>query len=112
MPPPSGATPQRIVGRQPLRLRSRAGTQFDESSICRKIARASRDVACGEILQTQRRFDFTLSMEEYFKIIEMKTAALFASATELGARLNGCSDSVVAPCTTTGTGSAQLPDLR
>lgn len=70
-------------------------TQFDESSICRKIARASRDVACGEILQTQRRFDFTLSMEEYFKIIEMKTAALFASATELGARLNGRSDAVV-----------------
>lgn len=69
-------------------------TTFDDSSICRKIARASRDVCCGEILQTQRRFDFNFTMEEYFKVIEMKTAALFGAATELSARLNGQSDEV------------------
>ena len=70
-------------------------TQFDDSGVCRIIARASRDVACGEILQTQRRYDFNLSLEEYFRIIEMKTAALFAAATELGARLNGQSEARV-----------------
>lgn len=69
-------------------------TEFEDSSICRRIAKASRDVACGEILQTQRRFDFNLSMEEYFRIIEMKTAALFAAATELGAVLNHQSDAI------------------
>src|SRR5829696_6819322 len=63
-------------------------TEFEESAVCRRIARASRDVACGEILQTQRRYDFNLSLEDYFRIIEMKTAALFAVATELGAQLN------------------------
>lgn len=63
-------------------------TQFDDTSVCRKIAKASRDVCCGEILQTQRRFDFNFSMEEYFRVIEMKTAALFGAATELGAQLN------------------------
>ena len=63
-------------------------TEFDDSGVCRRIARASRDVACGEILQTQRRYDFNLSLEDYFRIIEMKTAALFAAATELGAVLN------------------------
>jgi octaprenyl-diphosphate synthase len=71
-------------------------TEFEDPVICRKIARASRDVASGEILQTQRRYDFNLSMEEYFKIIEMKTAALFASATEIGALLNGQPPAVVA----------------
>lgn len=71
-------------------------TEFDDSGICRRIARASRDVACGEILQTQRRYDFNLSLEEYFRIIEMKTAALFAAATELGAQLNGQSEAIVA----------------
>lgn len=71
-------------------------TEFDDSGICRRIARASRDVACGEILQTQRRYDFNLSLEDYFRIIEMKTAALFAAATELGAQLNGQSGSTVA----------------
>ncbi|RBP41498.1 octaprenyl-diphosphate synthase [Roseimicrobium gellanilyticum] len=71
-------------------------TEFADSGICRRIARASRDVACGEILQTQRRFDFNLSLQDYFRIIEMKTAALFAAATELGAKLNGQSDELVA----------------
>jgi octaprenyl-diphosphate synthase len=71
-------------------------TEFEESAVCRRIARASRDVACGEILQTQRRYDFNLSLEDYFRIIEMKTAALFAVATELGAQLNGQSESLVA----------------
>lgn len=63
-------------------------TDFDDTSICRAIARASRDVCCGEIFQTQRRFDLNLSVADYFRMIEMKTAALFAAATELGALLN------------------------
>lgn len=71
-------------------------TEFEEAAVSRRIARASRDVACGEILQTQRRYDFSLSLEEYFRIIEMKTAALFAAATELGSQLNGQSEAIVA----------------
>jgi octaprenyl-diphosphate synthase len=63
-------------------------TEFDDTHVCRTIARASRDVCSGEILQTQRRFDLNLSVGEYLKMIEMKTAALFAAASELGARLN------------------------
>lgn len=64
-------------------------TGFDDTHVCRTIARASRDVCSGEILQTQRRFDLNLSVPDYLKMIEMKTAALFAVASELGARLNG-----------------------
>lgn len=63
-------------------------TEYDDTTICRAIARASRDVCCGEIFQTQRRFDLNLSVADYQRMIEMKTAALFAAATELGARLN------------------------
>ncbi len=62
--------------------------EFDDVNVCRTIAKASRDVCTGEILQTQRRFDFGLSVPDYLKMIEMKTAALFAAACELGARLN------------------------
>lgn len=68
---------------------------FEDTSVCRRIARASRDVCSGEILQTQRRFDFNLSLPEYFRIIEMKTAALFAAASGLGALLNKQPESVV-----------------
>lgn len=69
-------------------------THFDDTTVCRIIAKASRDVCSGEILQTQRRFDLNLQIPEYYRMIEMKTAALFAAATELGARLSGKSDAV------------------
>jgi octaprenyl-diphosphate synthase len=67
-------------------------TEFDDMAVCRIISRASRDVCSGEILQTQRRFDLNLSVPDYLRMIEMKTAALFAAAAELGARLNGASE--------------------
>lgn len=67
-------------------------TEFDDLTLSRAIAAASRDVCQGEILQTQRRFDLTLSREDYFRIIEMKTGALFAAATELSAHLSGASE--------------------
>ena len=70
-------------------------TEFDEAEIARKIAKASRAVCQGEIIQTRRRFDLKLTKADYFRIIEMKTAALFAVATELGAQVNGASDAVV-----------------
>jgi octaprenyl-diphosphate synthase len=63
-------------------------TQFDDAEVSRAIARATRDVCTGEIIQTQRRFDLHLGIEEYFRIIELKTATLFAIAAELGAKLN------------------------
>ena len=63
-------------------------THFTQADVARRIANASAEVCSGEIIQTQRRFDFGLSVPDYFKIIEMKTAALFAAATELGAMLN------------------------
>ena len=64
---------------------------FDSTHISRKIARSSNEVCTGEILQTQRRFDLALTIPEYFRIISMKTAALFSSAAELSAWLSGAS---------------------
>lgn len=69
-------------------------SNYDDNAISRAIARASRDVCTGEILQTQRRYDLNLSVPDYLKIIEMKTAALFAAATHLAAVLNHCTPAV------------------
>lgn len=69
-------------------------TGFDDSVVGRKIALAASEVCSGEIIQTQRRFDMQLGREDYFDIIRKKTAALFAAAMELGARLNGQEASV------------------
>jgi octaprenyl-diphosphate synthase len=69
-------------------------TEFDDAEIGRRVAMSANEVCSGEIIQTQRRFDLQLSKEDYFGIIEKKTAALFAAAMELGARLNGKSPEV------------------
>ncbi|WP_411826251.1 polyprenyl synthetase family protein [Luteolibacter sp. AS25] len=63
-------------------------TDFNSIEICRKVGQAAREVCQGEILQTQRRFDLTLTKNDYFKVIEMKTGALFAAATGLAAAVS------------------------
>jgi octaprenyl-diphosphate synthase len=60
---------------------------FDDVEVSRAIARAAREVCTGEIIQTQRRFDLHLGIDDYLRIIEMKTGSLFAVASELGAML-------------------------
>jgi len=73
----------------------RLSTNFDDSHISRRIADAAAEVCSGEIIQTQRRFDLKLSTLDYYRIIEMKTAALFSAACELGAALNGADSGTV-----------------
>jgi len=64
-------------------------TDFDDLFLSRKISQAARDVCQGEILQTQKRFDLSMTQKDYFKIIEMKTGALFGAATGLSAYISG-----------------------
>jgi octaprenyl-diphosphate synthase len=62
---------------------------FENAEIGRAIARAAKEVCTGEIIQTQRRFDLHLAIEDYYRIIQMKTGSLFAVAGELAAVLHG-----------------------
>ena len=65
---------------------------FPTPEICRAVASATNTVCAGEILQTRRRRDFQLSPAEYFKVLEMKTAELFALSCGLGASLAGATE--------------------
>jgi octaprenyl-diphosphate synthase len=49
------------------------------------LARASRVIAEGEVLQLTRAHDLDLSQDLYLEIIQAKTAELFAAAAESGA---------------------------
>jgi octaprenyl-diphosphate synthase len=62
---------------------------FPTPDICRAVAMATNTVCAGEILQTRHRRDFRFSRETYFKVLEMKTAELFALSCELSAYLSG-----------------------
>jgi len=61
---------------------------FPSPEICRAVAMATNTVCSGEILQTQHRRDFGFTREKYFKVLEMKTAELFALSCELSAGLS------------------------
>jgi len=62
---------------------------FPTPEICRAVSAATKTVCSGEILQTHRQRKFQFSREEYFKVLEMKTAELFALSCELGGWLCG-----------------------
>jgi octaprenyl-diphosphate synthase len=66
----------------------RLAASFPTPDICRAVATATNTVCSGEILQTQHRRDFEQSRRDYFRVLEMKTAELFALSCELAARLS------------------------
>ena len=61
---------------------------FPTPEVCRAVASATNTVCSGEILQTRHRRNFELSRRDYFRVLEMKTAELFALSCELAAFLS------------------------
>jgi octaprenyl-diphosphate synthase len=66
---------------------------FPTPEVCRAVAAATKTVCSGEILQTHRERQFEISRSDYFNILEMKTAELFALSCELGSWLSGTNGS-------------------
>lgn len=64
---------------------------FPTPEVCRAVAAATYTVCAGEILQTQQRRNLEFTKAQYFKVLEMKTAELFALSCDLGATLSGAS---------------------
>ncbi|MDB6115911.1 MAG: hepT [Lacunisphaera sp.] len=64
-------------------------SQFPTTEICRLVSESTRRVCSGEIMQTLRRRDINISLAEYRRMIDLKTAELFRVSCFLGARLSG-----------------------
>jgi octaprenyl-diphosphate synthase len=67
-------------------------SQFDTVEVCRFVSKSTRRVCSGEILQTFRRGDWQLGLEDYLEMLDMKTGELFSISTYLGGMLSGYSD--------------------
>ncbi len=63
--------------------------QFPTTEVCRLVAASTRRVCSGEIMQTLRRRDINISLAEYRRMIDLKTAELFRVSCFLGAKLSG-----------------------
>ncbi|MBI4582291.1 MAG: polyprenyl synthetase family protein [Planctomycetes bacterium] len=61
---------------------------YPTTVVCQRVSEATNTVCSGEILQTQKRFDLNLNLDQYLGLIKMKTGALFAVSCELGGGLN------------------------
>jgi octaprenyl-diphosphate synthase len=75
---------------------------FENADISRAIARAAREICSGEMIQTQRRFDLKLQVEDYLRIVEKKTGSLFAAAAGLAALISEADPNVIETLTNFG----------
>src|SRR5438046_5477149 len=70
-------------------------TNFENADISRAIARTAGTVGSGELNQKQRRFDLNLTVQDYLRIVEMKTGSLFSTAAELAALISEAKPNVI-----------------
>ncbi len=63
----------------------------------RALARASAELAAGELMQRADAFDVDVPLERYLERCRLKTAVLFRAACELGALFGGGASAVLAP---------------
>lgn len=70
--------------------------QFPTPEVCHVVSESTRKVCAGEIVQTMRRGSTNITREDYWRIIDLKTAELFRVSCFLGARLTGASSVQVA----------------
>ncbi len=65
-------------------------SQFPTTAVCLAVSESTRRVCSGEIMQTLRRHDISLTLADYRRIIDLKTAELFRVSCYLGSSLAGC----------------------
>jgi len=64
-------------------------TQFPSTEVCAAVSESTRKVCSGEIVQTLRRGSTNITLADYHRIIDLKTAELFRVSCFLGAKLAG-----------------------
>ncbi len=71
-------------------------TEFPTTEVCAAVSESTRRVCAGEIVQTLRRGSLNISLADYQRIIDLKTAELFRVSCFLGAKLSGAEPECVA----------------
>ena len=62
---------------------------FPTTEVCNAVSNSTRRVCAGEIVQTMRRGTTSVTREDYYRVIDLKTAELFRVSCQLGSRLAG-----------------------
>ena len=84
-----GPTPAVLLGDALFAHALHLATQFPTTEICAAVSDSTRKVCAGEIVQTLRRGTTSVTLADYQRIVDLKTAELFRVSCFLGARLAG-----------------------
>ncbi len=90
-----GATAAVLLGDALFAQAVHLATQFPTTEVCAAVSESMRRVCAGEIVQTMRRGSTNITLADYQRIIDLKTAELFRVSCHLGARLAGSNDGYV-----------------
>ena len=66
--------------------------QHDLPRVVPVVARTTYRMSIGEMLQLQQKNDLDVTQEQYFQLVDEKTASLMAAATEVGAICGGLAE--------------------
>ena len=90
-----GATAAVLLGDALFSHALHLAAEFPTTEVCSVVAASTRKVCAGEIVQTLRRGSTRITREDYWRIIDLKTAELFRVSCFLGARLSGATSAYV-----------------
>lgn len=91
-----GATAAVLLGDALFSHALHLAARFPTTEVCQVVSESTRKVCAGEIVQTMRRGSTNITREDYWRIIDLKTAELFRVSCFLGARLSGAGAAQVA----------------
>ena len=90
-----GATAAVLLGDALFAHALNLATQYPTTDVCSTVSESTRKVCAGEIVQTLRRGSVDITLSDYRRIIDLKTAELFHASCLLGAQLAGSDDAYV-----------------
>jgi octaprenyl-diphosphate synthase len=91
-----GATAAVLLGDALFAHALHLAAQFPTPEICLAVSESTRRVCAGEIVQTLRRGSTNISLTDYQRIIDLKTAELFRVSCFLGAKQRGATPGYIA----------------
>jgi octaprenyl-diphosphate synthase len=97
-----GPTPAVLLGDALFAHALNLATEFPTTEVCAAVSESTRRVCSGEIVQTLRRGTTNVSREDYYRVIDLKTAELFRVSCHLGAKLSGATPEFVEAATRFG----------
>jgi octaprenyl-diphosphate synthase len=87
-----GASVAVLVGDALFAHALKLAAEFPTNEVCAWVSEATRRTCAGEIRQSFNRGKLNLSLDEYYRVIELKTAELFRVSCLVGAFLGGFED--------------------